>query len=97
MKNDNPLLNATLKIDWQIDQYFETIDYHTKSVSLIGYNGFGQKYTAMALEVCGEIENIEDIEKDNTQPILVERKLFSNTDSKKLERFDKLNTNWETT
>jgi len=96
MKNDNPLLSASLKIDWQIDQYFETIDYHTKSVSLIGYNGFGQKYTAMALEVCGEIENIEDIERDKNQSwIRQSANMIANANLLFNPNAEKLNTDWK--
>ena len=96
MKNDNPLLSASLKIDWQIDQYFETIDYHTKSVSLIGYDGFGQKYTAMALEVCGEIENIEDIERDKNQSWIRQSvNIIANANLLFNPNAEKLNTDWK--
>ncbi len=50
-------------IHWEIEDRFDKIDYHVQDVSLIGYDDEGNKYEAMAVEVCGEIEDITEITK----------------------------------
>lgn len=51
------------KIDWEIEDRFEKVNYHVQEVSLIGIDELGNKYSAMAVEVCGEIEDITEIKK----------------------------------
>lgn len=51
------------KIHWEIEDRFDKVSYHVQDVSLIGFDENGNKYSAMAVEVCGEIENITEIEK----------------------------------
>lgn len=50
-------------IEWDIDMRFERVEYHVQEVSLIGYDEEGNKYSAHAVEVCGEIEDITEIQK----------------------------------
>jgi len=52
----------SISIDWEIDEYFETIDIYTKEVSLKGVDEYGCIYSASAIEICGQIEDISDIE-----------------------------------
>lgn len=63
---DNSNFNVSVsdinKITWEIEQYFEKIDVHTQEVSLIGFNGYGDKYSAFGILCCGEIEDVNDVE-----------------------------------
>jgi len=52
-----------IKIDWEIEDRFDKVSYHVQDVSLIGIDELGNKYSAMAVEICGEIEDITEIEK----------------------------------
>ena len=51
-----------IKIDWKIATVNEKIDNSTFECWLNGVDEKGNKYIANALQVCGEIENISDIE-----------------------------------
>lgn len=53
------------EIDFELtDQLMETLSVHEKSYLANGFDDNGNKYTGIALVVCGEIETVTDIEKE---------------------------------
>lgn len=50
-------------ISWEVESRFEKISVNEQEVWLIGYDVKGSEYTAKAIEVCGELENISEVEK----------------------------------
>jgi len=70
---------AEIKIDWEIAEVNDKIDNSTFECWLNGVDESGNKYTANALQVCGEIENITDIELVIPYSILSSKFIGDNT------------------
>jgi hypothetical protein len=60
----NQMVDIFVKsINWEVEEEFEKLSVHDIEVSIIGIDNYGNKYRAMAILSCGEIEDITDIEK----------------------------------
>ena len=54
---------ARLNIDWEITEVVDILSIYDEAVSLCGLDDSGNEYTANAVKSCGEIVDIEDIER----------------------------------